>query len=863
MVLQNFKNVGLSIFAAAVLAACGGGGGGGGLNAPSAGPVGDPPVAPSALSAVDTPNDNGGSISLTWTASGGAAVTDQRVYRGTTTGVFSLVALAQIADNTTTSYTDATAVDGTTYFYVVRSYDGVQESADSVEASAASANDGVPAAVSAVVATDVAADQGGSVSLSWSVSASTDVVEQRVYRGTASGIYGPTPVALFSDNTTTSYTDAGLVAGTTYYYGVVAYDGFSQSPIAEASVMALDNIAPAAPGAVTVQDTPSDQGSSLDLTWSVSTTTDVVAQRIYRGTASGSYGPTPVATFADNTTTAYTDTTVADGTTYYYVVRSVDSANESLDSVEGSGVSVDNTAPSATFSAPTGTTPVALNQVVAVDFSENVVGVDGTTLFVDGPGGAVTGTVAYAPGGPSATFTPADGAGGLSLNSAYSVTLDSAIADASGNPLPAGSLAFNTVEGAWGTAATIESATWHAEFPQVSIGANGNGVGVWQQYDGKASIFAARYLKNGGWQPEVALESNNLTDALAPTVAVAPNGNAVALWGQPQGTRQDAWSASYNATADSWSAPVLLETDDTGNALGMQVSLDASGNGVSTWYQNMGGSFKVQGSLYDGATATWSAPVTLSDVALSGNVQAPKVAVAANGDAVVVWTQSNGTGDNIWSNHYDATTATWSGAATIENNPLGIVLNPAVSVDGSGNALVVWQQWDTFRYNMFANNYDAASGLWGTPVGIETDNVGNAQFPALALDGLGNGVAVWEQFDGTVFNIWHNRYDGVTGTWGTAALVETNNAGDASGVRIVLDAAGNGMAVWLQSDGTLLDAMSSRYNGVTGFATPVALEAQNRPVQAVQVAVGPQGQALAVWHQFDGLRNDVRANRFE
>ena len=46
---------------------------------------------------------------------------------------------------------------------------------------------------------------------------------------------------------------------------------------------------------------------------------------------------------------------------------------------------------------------------------------------------------------------------------------------------------------------------------------------------------------------------------------------------------------------------------------------------------------------------------------------------------------------------------------------------------------------------------------WGSATLIETDT-GDAQYPQVALDTVGNGLAVWQQSDGTRNNIWANRY---------------------------------------------------------------------------------------------------------
>ena len=91
--------------------------------------------------------------------------------------------------------------------------------------------------------------------------------------------------------------------------------------------------------------------------------------------------------------------------------------------------------------------------------------------------------------------------------------------------------------------------------------------------------------------------------------------------------------------------------------------------------------------------------------------------------------------------------------------------------------------------------------VWGTAVLIETDNAGDAGLPQVAVDGSGNAIAVWGQSDGTRYNIWANRY--VVGTgWGTAGLIETNNAGDAGYPQVAVDGSGNAIAVWGQYDGT-------------------------------------------------------------
>jgi len=68
------------------------------------------------------------------------------------------------------------------------------------------------------------------------------------------------------------------------------------------------------------------RGHSVDLSWNASTSQDVIGYNVYRGTTSG--GPYSKINSVLDPSTAYTDTSVADATIYYYVTTAVDSNNQ-------------------------------------------------------------------------------------------------------------------------------------------------------------------------------------------------------------------------------------------------------------------------------------------------------------------------------------------------------------------------------------------------------------------------------------------------------------------------------------------------------------------------------------------------------
>ncbi|MGI8966927.1 MAG: DUF7594 domain-containing protein [Limisphaerales bacterium] len=267
-----------------------------------------PPAVPTGLSA--TPGN--AQVSLSWTASSGA--TSYNVKRSTVTGG----PYTTIASPTVASYTDTTAVNGTTYYYVVSAVNAVGESANSTQVSATPcALPSVPTALSAT---------GGNAQIVVNWAASSGATGYNISRAPASG--GPyTQIA--SGVTTTSYTDTGLAAGTTYFYTVVAINACGNS--ASSAYIGAATI-PATPTGLSA--TPGN--AQVALTWTAST--GASSYNVKRATVSGG----PYTTIASPTTASYTDTTAVNGTTYYYAVSAVNNSGESANSTQ---VSATPTAP--------------------------------------------------------------------------------------------------------------------------------------------------------------------------------------------------------------------------------------------------------------------------------------------------------------------------------------------------------------------------------------------------------------------------------------------------------------------------------------------------------------------------------------
>jgi fibronectin type 3 domain-containing protein len=166
----------------------------------------------------------------------------------------------------------------------------------------------------------------GSATLSWKGSTSGNPTSYSIYRGTISDGEAVTPVGTVS-GTTTTFTDTGLTNSKTYFYNVAANNSVGVSPDSN-EVSVTPAASAAVPPAPTGLGATAGNGS-VGLTWGASA--GATGYSVYRGTAPGAEGTTPIGT---TTSTSFTDTGLTNGTAYYYKVTASNSVGASPSSNE-------------------------------------------------------------------------------------------------------------------------------------------------------------------------------------------------------------------------------------------------------------------------------------------------------------------------------------------------------------------------------------------------------------------------------------------------------------------------------------------------------------------------------------------------
>jgi len=291
------------------------------------------PAAPSGLTATAISTTQ---VNLTWTDAS-TNETGFQVERSTTSGTGFLLVNTRVANATSFSNTGFTA--STQYFYRIRSINGSGGSAYTAEVSVSTSRPQTPTGLLASVAST------SQINLSWT-DASTTETGFRIERSTTSGT-GFTLVTNVAANVT-SFSNTGLSSNTTYYYRIRAFNGSINS-----SFTAQVTTTTSAPAAPTNLVAIAASATQINLTW-VDAASNETGFQLESSTTAGT-GFVQIATLGVNNT-SFNNTALVANTTYYYRIRAVNGAGNSLYSAEVSAstsiplvpVSVTTTASSST-----------------------------------------------------------------------------------------------------------------------------------------------------------------------------------------------------------------------------------------------------------------------------------------------------------------------------------------------------------------------------------------------------------------------------------------------------------------------------------------------------------------------------------
>ncbi|MGB0121187.1 MAG: hypothetical protein WBP55_09580, partial [Solirubrobacterales bacterium] len=181
--------------------------------------------------------------------------------------------------------------------------------------------------------------------------------------------------------------------------------------------------------------------------------------------------------------------------------------------------------------------------------------------------------------------------------------------------------------------------------------------------------------------------------------------------------------------------------------------------------------------------------------------------------------------------------------------------NPQVATGPDGTTIAVWQGSNGSE-SIIQAAVRPPGGSFGTTADLSATGE-DAERPQVAIGPDGTATVVWRGSDGSNYIIQAaTRPPG--GSFG--APVDLSAAGqDAEGQQIAIGPDGTATVIWYRSNGTYSIIQSATRPPGGTFSAPADLSVTGGDALYPRVAIGPDGTATAVWHRFNGTFNIVQA----
>jgi hypothetical protein len=368
-----------------------------------------------------------------------------------------------------------------------------------------------------------------------------------------------------------------------------------------------------------------------------------------------------------------------------------------------------------------------------------------------------------------------------------------------------------------------EYSTGNQRYPAVAVDHDGDFVAVWESAGSAGddssgySVQGRLFDENGApLADEFQVNTETLGDQGRPVVALDLDGDFVIVWESAGSAGGDGSGLSvqarlYNRFGTAQGGQFQVNGYTTGDQRDPAVVMDGAGNFVVVWESDGGAadgsSFSIQGQRYDAAGMALGGEFQVNSYTTNEQVN-PAAGRDGDGDFVVVW-QSNGadsgdvSGFSIQGQRYNSGGAAVGGQFQVNTYTTGEQTRPAVAMDGDGDLVVVWQSLaeDGSGESVQGQRYDSAGAAVGGQFQVNSYTTGGQEGPAVSLDSEGDFVVSWQSmgsagYDDDGRSVQGQRYNSAGVAQGENFQVNRYTTNDQGSPAVALDGDGDYVVVW-------------------------------------------------------------------
>ena len=375
----------------------------------------------------------------------------------------------------------------------------------------------------------------------------------------------------------------------------------------------------------------------------------------------------------------------------------------------------------------------------------------------------------------------------------------------------------------------------------------------------------------------VEFQVNTYTTAFQflPSVAASAGGAFVIVWSSEQDSSlEDLIGRRFSSTGAPLAGEFQVNTSTAGLVQFPSVAAAPNGDFLVVWGSTQSGSPDVFARLYSSAGAALTGEVPVN-VFAPGTQNLPRVAALGPGDFVTVWASSDqdGSGNGVFARRFTSAGAPVASEFQVNSYTTGAQGNPAVAAGASGDFVVVWHSingQDGQDAGVFAQRFSSAGTALGTEFQVNAYTVLVQQFPAVAAAASGDFIVAWAgngEYANTT-GIFARRFSSAGVALASEFLVNTHSLDAQQYPMVAAGTDGDFVIVWESAN---QDSSGFGVFGRSFSSAGVALASEfqvNTYVDGAQrypqVGAAANGNFVVAWQSYaqDGDEDGIFAQRF-
>jgi Secretion system C-terminal sorting domain len=283
----------------------------------------------------------------------------------------------------------------------------------------------------------------------------------------------------------------------------------------------------------------------------------------------------------------------------------------------------------------------------------------------------------------------------------------------------------------------------------VSDGAGG-AIITWDDNRAGGNLYAQRINGSGVVQwAENGVPVSLATNAQVSSAMTADGaGGAIMVWQDSRNDVADIYAQRINADGTmQWSTDGIAIATVTGSQSAPAISDDGAGGAIISWVDGRSGSADIYAQrVGPSGTMQWTNN-GISICSSTGTQALPAMTTDGSGGAVITWDDNrSGTGSDIYAQRVNTSgIVLWSLDGVAISTASNSQAVHAITTDGASGAIIAWMDDRNGNNDIYAQRISASGGLQWTINGVAIATPGdNQSSPAIANDGLHGAVITWE-----------------------------------------------------------------------------------------------------------------------